>query len=309
MLRFSLFLLLIFTCYAKEPSAFERQSGATKKDLLDLQSSMQNISNLMDSLARQYKILEQSQEGLQSLYESQTQKLQNTLNKTLNNEEAISNLKIAVIGLKNTLESFLNRIDELNQQNENNQAAIETLDSKLQEMRTLMLQTQENILDKLQELIAQNTVLSKDSKQQTPSKPNKPKTYDSSKKPELFAEAKELITAKQYKAAKDIMLWLKDVKYQQPEVLFYLGEIAYLQRDYKLAIRYYKNSVNASEKGEYIPTLLLHSAISFKGIKDITNYNSFLQALVSNYPESKEAATARKLQQKDSKESNQYKKE
>lgn len=306
MLRFSLFLLLVFTCYAKEPSAFERQSGATKKDLLDLQNSMQNISNLIDSLARQYKILEQSQEGLQSLYESQTQKLQNTLNKALSNEEAVSNLKIAVIGLKNTLESFLNRIDELNQQNENNQAAIETLDSKLQEMRTLMLQTQENILNELQKLIAQNTAPSKDSKQQTPSKP---KTYDSTKKPELFAEAKELITAKQYKAAKDIMLWLKDVKYQQPEVLFYLGEIAYLQRDYKLAIRYYKNSANASEKGEYIPTLLLHSAISFKGIKDMTNYNSFLQALVSNYPESKEAATARKLQQKDSKESNQYKKE
>ena len=93
------------------------------------------------------------------------------------------------------------------------------------------------------------------------------------------------------------MLWLKDNKYKTPEVTFYLGEIAYLQKDYHLAIKYYKASVALSDSGAYMPTLLLHTALCFKGIKDMPNYNSFLEVLIATYPQSKEAAQAKELKQ------------
>ncbi|WP_395003264.1 tetratricopeptide repeat protein [uncultured Helicobacter sp.] len=272
-------LLLSFVCYGAEPSAFERQSGATKKDLSSLQGTAQSLLNLTTQIQQQQETLKQSQEGLMSLYESQHQKLQSTIAQSTTNTQEIENLKSEIAALKTLLEQ--------------QSTQIATLDSKMQELHTLTIKTQENILQELEKLSAQST---KGAQKQESKQSQKPQ-FDKSKSPELFAQAKELIKKKHYKSAKDIMLWLKDNKYNTPETTFYLGEIAYLQKDYHLAIKYYKASVALSDKGAYMPTLLLHTALCFKGIKDMANYNSFLEALIAAYPQSKEAAQAKELKQ------------
>ncbi|RDU55523.1 hypothetical protein CQA49_03425 [Helicobacter sp. MIT 00-7814] len=282
---FSLFLLLVLFSFAKEPSAFEKQSGATKKDLSTLQNSIQSLNNVIENLQSQTDGIKQSQEGLQSLYESQSQKLQTTANKALTNEQEI-------LALKTELEN-------LKKQSEENTKNITLLQSQIKEMQALVVKTQDSILTQLEKLNANNAPKATTQESKKP-QDSKPKTFDKTKQPELFAQAKEHLNAKRYKDSKEILLWLKSLNYNQPEVLFYLGEVAYLQKDYNLAIRYYKQSVGLSEQGKYIPTLLLHSALSFKGIKDLTNYNNFLEALIANYPKSKEAAQARELQSKNS---------
>ncbi len=279
-------LLLCFVCYgAKEPSAFEKQSGATKRDLSSLQGTAQNLLNLTTQIQEQQEALKQSQEGLMSLYESQHQKLQNTTKQSSTNTQEIENLKTEIAALKTLLQ----------QQKEQ----IHTLDSKMKEIHTLTIKTQESILQELEKLsnphlnnANKGTQKQDDTQSQKPT--SKPK-FDKNKSAELFTQAKEFIKKKQYKSAKDIMLWLKDNNYNAPEATFYLGEIAYLQKDYHLAIKYYKASVALSDRGAYMPTLLLHTALCFKGIKDMPNYNSFLEVLIATYPQSKEAAQAKEL--------------
>ena len=272
-------LLLLWVCYgASEPSAFEKQSGATKRDLSNLQSITQNLLNLTTQIKEQQETLTQSQEGLMSLYESQHQKLQTTIQQNTANTQDIENLKTEVATLKTLLQDQGKQIADL--------------DSKMQEIHALTLKTQESILQELEKL--NNTETKGVKKQAEDSQKNLVK-FDKNKSAELFAQGKEFITKKQYKSAKDIMLWLKDNKYKTPEVTFYLGEIAYLQKDYHLAIKYYKASVALSDSGAYMPTLLLHTALCFKGIKDMPNYNSFLEVLIATYPQSKEAAQAKEL--------------
>ena len=75
---FVLSLVCCGVCYGAEPSAFEKQSGATKRDLSSLQGTAQTLLNLTTQIQEQQENLKQSQEGLISLYESQHQKLQNT---------------------------------------------------------------------------------------------------------------------------------------------------------------------------------------------------------------------------------------
>lgn len=274
-------LLLLWVCYgASEPSAFEKQSGATKEDLSNLQSITQNLLNLTTQIKAQQETLTQSQEGLMSLYESQHQKLQATIQQNTANTQDIENLKTEVATLKTLLQDQGKQIADL--------------DSKMQEIHALTLKTQESILQELEKL---NNTETKGTKKQSEDSQKNPIKFDKNKSAELFAQGKEFITKKQYKSAKDIMLWLKDNKYKTPEVTFYLGEIAYLQKDYHLAIKYYKASVALSDSGAYMPTLLLHTALCFKGIKDMPNYNSFLEVLIATYPQSREAAQAKELKQ------------
>lgn len=272
-------LLLLWVCYgASEPSAFEKQSGATKRDLSNLQGVTQNLLNLTTQLKEQQETLKQSQEGLMSLYESQHKKLQTAIQQNTINTQEVENLKTEVATLKSLL------------QDQGKKIAI--LDSKMQEIHTLTLKTQESILQELEKLTNTET---KGAKKQSEDAQKNLIKFDKNKSAELFTQGKEFITKKQYKSAKDIMLWLKDNKYKTPEVTFYLGEIAYLQKDYHLAIKYYKASVALSDSGVYMPTLLLHTALCFKGIKDMPNYNSFLEVLIATYPQSKEAAQAKEL--------------
>ncbi|WP_394951004.1 hypothetical protein [uncultured Helicobacter sp.] len=272
-------LLLLWVCYgASEPSAFEKQSGATKRDLSNLQSITQNLLNLTTQIKAQQETLTQSQEGLTSLYESQHQKLQTTIQQNTANTQDIENLKTEVATLKTLLQDQGKQIVDL--------------DSKMQEIHALTLKTQENILQELEKL---NNIETKGAKKQAEDSQKNLVKFDKNKSAELFAQGKDFIAKRQYKSAKDIMLWLKDNKYKTPEVTFYLGEIAYLQKDYHLAIKYYKASVALSDSGAYMPTLLLHTALCFKGIKDMPNYNSFLEVLIATYPQSKEAAQAKEL--------------
>lgn len=82
---------------------------------------------------------------------------------------------------------------------------------------------------------------------------------------------------------------LISINYKPARATFWLGEIEYKQKNYNNAIVYYKKSSAISTKGNYIPKLLYHTAISLDKVGDTKSANGFYKALKTSYPNSPEA--------------------
>ncbi len=127
-------------------------------------------------------------------------------------------------------------------------------------------------------------VKKKQSKKKKSSKPNV----------ELLADAKVLFKKDYFTKAIPIFEYLVQANYKPAESNFYLGEIWFYRKKYKDAIQYFKKSMTLYDKAEYIPALLLHSAISFEKLNDLDNAINFYGTLVDVYSQSKEAQEAQK---------------
>jgi TolA-binding protein len=110
----------------------------------------------------------------------------------------------------------------------------------------------------------------------------------------IYKEAKELYLKKEYKEAETRFKHLIENNYLPATSHFYIGEINYYTKDYKEAIFYYKKSAELYDKASYMPTLLLHIAISFENINDIDNAKIFYSALIDSFQNSNEAKLAEK---------------
>lgn len=82
--------------------------------------------------------------------------------------------------------------------------------------------------------------------------------------------------------------------YKPARAHYMLGEIYYKRKNYKKAISYFKESAKRYAKAKYMPTLMLHSALSMKRVGDTQNAEKFLEALIVKYPDSEEAEVAKK---------------
>ena len=114
----------------------------------------------------------------------------------------------------------------------------------------------------------------------------------------LFLEAKNDFDSKEYDKALPKYEKLVEVNYKPAEGNYYLGEIWYMRKKYDIAISHFKKSAILNDKAVYMPTLLLHSAISFGNVKDEENAKSFYNALIELYPNSNEAKTAKNYKEK-----------
>ena len=109
----------------------------------------------------------------------------------------------------------------------------------------------------------------------------------------LMKEAKSDFDSKKYEASTPKYEKLLEANYKPAEVNFYLAQNWYMRKKYDSAISYYKKSAMLNDKAAYMPTLLLHSAISFEKTKDKDNAKSFYSTLIDLYPSSNEAKTAK----------------
>ncbi|WP_110581485.1 tetratricopeptide repeat protein [Helicobacter cinaedi] len=271
------FLLLFPLFCLGEPSAFEKQSGATKNDLKALQS-------VVTKLQQKVEAIQQAQEGISSLHESQNSKIQQQLIQTTQQSKDIEELKTQAELYK-----------KLQQQVDTNTQNITLLKTQIEEFNTSLKTLNQTILDELKKLSNQPN---QTNNANADSKTSTSFTKDKTKKAEIFTQAKDLFTKTEYDSAKARFEWLLSLEYKKAECHFYLGEIAFTSKAYNDAIYNYKQSALANDKAKYMPTLLLHTAQSFNAIKDTKNYNKFLDSLISNYPMSKEAQNAKKLKEK-----------
>ncbi len=113
-------------------------------------------------------------------------------------------------------------------------------------------------------------------------------------KANLLKEAKSDFDSKNYTASIPKYEKLLEANYKPAEVNYYLAQNWYMRKKYDVAISHYKKSAILNDKAAYMPTLLLHSAISFENTKDKENAKSFYSTLVDLYPNSSEANIAKK---------------
>lgn len=304
--------LAFFCVLVAEPSAFELQSGATKKELKNLQTTNKNLENIAIDYNTRIQTLEQSQEGLQSVIEGQSLRIKNLLDLANGQEMRIKTLE-------SNLDSASATISEL-------QTQVKSLTTKLNEMSALNAKANSEILKKLESI--DSTAQPKTSQQKAgqpkadeakvaDSKSGEPSTAKSANdasasespkefkhlpKKEVYEQAQKLYRQKGFEAASERYKWLAEGEYKSAFCYYMLGEIAYKQAKYKEAIIFFKRSVAIDSEASYMPVVLWHTAWSFKYTKDTQNYEKFLDLLIGSYPDSEQGKKAKNLKNQTKKE-------
>ena len=302
-----IFTLLIGFIIADEPSVFEMQSSVTKKEFEELKEINNQQSDRIFTLENKINQLETSLEGLKSIYEGYSVNIKG-MNDKINSisnqipqesqakEEDLNALKGEVANnkkniqtLKDSIDTHLKQIQELvtNEINQKNEQA-QRGDSKKGDSQTNDSNTIKEILDN------NSTITSKDSKDITDNKEEKSFNKDSTRRSEIFTEARSLTYSKKFDEAIARYKWLIEIDYKSAESNYMLGNIAYEQNRYKDAVYYYKESATIDDKATYMPRLLLNSANSFRVLNDKDSANKFYNAVIKLFPDSVEAEESKK---------------
>ena len=107
-------------------------------------------------------------------------------------------------------------------------------------------------------------------------------------------EAIKYFDSKQYDKAQEYYLHLIKNNYRPAHSHYRVGEVYYNKKDYGNAISYFKKSASLYSKASYMPSLMLHTAISMHRTKDLDNAKKFYNAVVAKYPNSSESKEALK---------------
>ena len=283
--------------------------NSSEKHILKNQTNISNLSSQVGDINSLVKAINSRLEGLESTFEGDSAKLNslsmkvNELSQKLgqssdlvsNNAQGTSSgssdaqLTETVNSLKVALTKLTTLVNKINSE----YVSATELEKNMQQFITR------------EEFEALKKSLGVKTAQVTPTKTSETKSssvetttaatsIDISDKPKLMDGAKSDFDAKKYDTAFPKFEKLVEINYKPAENNFYLGQIWYIRKKYDLAISHYKKSAILHDKAAYMPTLLLHSAISFEKIKDNANAKSFYNTLVDLYPDSSEAKTAKK---------------
>ncbi|MBE2984403.1 tetratricopeptide repeat protein [Campylobacter sp. RM9344] len=233
-----------------------------EKAALSNRRSVQNIEENMNSVSEQLQ-------GLQSLIESMSLRM----NKL---EQRVDDLETRVNGDVN-----------------NSGNSLASLKAYVEETRKIQDRNYKNITDtlnKLSGLIDKKNTNTSNSQKASDQNQNKTKSNFSGKNDkDVMSDGIKLLNSNKTSEAAEYFEYLLKKNYKPSTSNFYLGEVAYKQKSYSTAIKYYQKSIEANDKADYTPKLLYHTAISFDKIGDTQSANRFYKALKVGYPDSKEA--------------------
>ena len=114
---------------------------------------------------------------------------------------------------------------------------------------------------------------------------------------DLYARAQANFDKKLYTAAIEDYENLIKVNYKPAYANYMVGEMNFRRKNYADALAYFKTSSSLYSDASYMPTLLLHSAISMEKTGDASNAQAFYKAIVAKYPNSAEAKKAKQYLQ------------
>ena len=277
-------IFLVFSLNSAEISAFG--AGSLDSDnpygLSESEKIIFENKREIKYQARKISELKEQLEGVRSVVDSMGMKLGRTGQKIseLNERQSKTDAQ-EIISIKEEIISIKEEIIQLKKvQSEN----YEKINSVLKKLSSMIDEINSNYVtkDDFNSISAKKKSSNNSSKQSklTPG--------------EKLKNAIALYRKKYYTKAFPIFIELAERSYKPATSNFYLGEISYYKKRYSDAIVYFKRSVSHYDKASYMPTLLLHTGISFGKLDDYANRDKFLQALLMSYPESSEAKIARK---------------
>ena len=292
--------------------------NSSEKHILKNQTSINSLSSKVGDMNSLMDAINRRLEGLESTYEGDSAKLNSTVLKinelsqkmgqssdlASNNSDAaeIKNVSEQLLNMKNdsekemkesinTLKTALSKISSLVNKINSEYVSSAELEKNMQQFIT------REEFEALKKTMGVKTsqvtpVKSSENKSSGIEDLNKDLTADGKQK--LINEAKSDFDKKDYNSAIPKYEKLVEINYKPAEGNFYLAEMWYMRKKYDVAISHYKKSAVLYDKAAYMPTLLLHSAISFENTKDKENAKSFYSTLIDLYPNSSEAKIAKK---------------
>ncbi|OIP56724.1 MAG: hypothetical protein AUK54_01650 [Helicobacteraceae bacterium CG2_30_36_10] len=112
--------------------------------------------------------------------------------------------------------------------------------------------------------------------------------------PDIYNKAKFYYDKKYYTDAIEHYSYLIDQNYKPATAHYMIGEMKYYRKNYSDAIAYFKKSASLYSDASYMPTLMLHTAVSMENTGDKNNAKTFYNAIVAKYPNTKYAISAKK---------------
>lgn len=300
-------LLFVSSCvllYA-EPSAFELQSGATKKDMRDLKDIADFTRSVIADFQSKIVNLEQAVDGLKTVYEGISVTSRQDSIAIKNQIDKIQNIQDIVNSYQMSQKSQAELVKNLKAQVDANTNNIEQINEKIDKLSEAFLQANDEILKQIKVLSEQALALQNniqgiqnqpviDSIKDKESEPQKKYNFSTDNNKNLN-DAKNLLRKKRNEEAKAYFEYLIDQKFAVAEASYYIGEIYYARKEYNEALPYYKTSASLDSKAGYMPILLWHTAWSFKYLNDSENYMKFLKTLVALFPESEQGRKAQDI--------------
>lgn len=281
-------LLLI----SSEPSAFgagdlnnPEPYGLTsnEKVILETKQSLKKVAVKSNNQANELESLRERIDGFQSIIESLSRKAHN--NKVTINRVLQSSSESAL-----TKDEYEKRVSELVQ---NNIQSIEKLELLSTKISTLLDSINAEYVTK-KELNAVVEDVNNFKALVVKELGSSSKKSSSLSNAEIFAKAKKDYTAKYYTKSIEGFEHLIKHNYKPAYSHYMIGEMNYYRKNYADAISYFKKSSALYSKASYMPTLMLHTAISMQKSGDQENAEMFYNAVISKYSDSKAASIARK---------------
>jgi TolA-binding protein len=281
--------------------------NSSEKHILKNQASINNLSSKMGDINSLVESINRRLEGLESTYEGDSAKLNSMslkVNELLQKEGIPSDL--ASNNSKNTGQISDPQLSETVNSLKAALAKLSTLVNKINSEYVSSTELEKNMQQFItrEEFEALKKSMGVKTAQVAPTKTSESKSVavveeikknlTAEEKVKLLSDAKKDYDAKKYDSATPKYEKLVEVNYKPAEGNFYLGQMWYIRKKYDIAINHFKKSAILNDKAAYMPTLLLHSAISFENTKDKENAKNFYNTLVELYPDSSEASIAKK---------------
>ncbi|MEN4053470.1 MULTISPECIES: tetratricopeptide repeat protein [Sulfurimonas] len=281
---------------AAEPSAFgagdlssPEPYGLTssEKVILETKDKLKKVAQKSNSQASQLDSLRERIDGLQSIVESISRKTHNNkinLQKLKEEEElGFTSANEYQVRLSESIQENSKKIEEL-------KLSILEISKLLDEINTHYVTKDEyNSLVKsvndFKDLVAKELKSGKRGKSNSSSKISSA---------ELYNLAKKNYDKKYYTKAIANYEELIKRKYKPAYAHYMIGEMNFKRKNYARAISYFKKSSQLYSKAKYMPTLMLHTAISMDRTGDKAHAKSFYKAIIAKYPNSKEASEAKR---------------
>lgn len=296
MLRALIFFIIPFSLFASEPSAFgagnlesESPYGLTpnEKIILKTKEKLNSIQKSTRAHESEVLSLRERLDGLQTIVEGM-------------NEKSHTN-RVELNKLLDTYRSDELEKDELVRLVQSNEESISKLKTVLTEFSTMIDTINANYVSKeeynalVKDVNAFKSEVSKALKSVGSSKSRADSSpFKGMSKAQVAKKAREYYDKEYYTKAIAHYEYLIEKNYKPARAHYMIGEMWYYRKSYTKAISYFKESARIYDKASYMPTLLLHSAVSMEKTGDKENARAFYNALIAKYPDTKMAADAQK---------------
>jgi len=292
---FNLLFILVVSAYA-ERSMFgagdlnsPEPYGLTEaeKVIVDNKKTIKSTEKKIYRVDTKLKDVYESVDGLESIVEGESQKL-NNLSKKFN--ELTTDVSI----VSEKADRNAKDIETLKLEIEQNAQNIKTIKNSLDKLVKTLNKINKNYVSRNEFKKLLSMIDKKEAKKVKSSSKPKVKDVPNKSNKQLMEDVRVWFKKDYFTKAKPVIEYLISKNYRPAENNYYLGEINYYRKNYKDALHYFKTSMMLYDKAKWLPKLLLHSAISFEKLGDNENAQSFYSTIVDVYPDTTEAKEASK---------------